>query len=134
LGEPIKLAKGGKVKSKNQLGDCYQSAGNMVMDYKGNNNNEIKFIGTPYLVHAEVSGQGDIEGIRYGHAFIVDDVFVYDYSNNSKIVLRKSIYFRIGKIIEKKPIFYKYTFEEAMKIMTKTMNYGPWDLKTKSGL
>ena len=134
LGEPIKLAKGGKVKSKNQLGDCYQSAGKMVMDYRGNNNNEIKFIGTPYLVHAEVSGQGDIEGIRYGHAFIVDDVFVYDYSNNRKIVLPKSIYFRIGKIIEKKPIFYKYTFEEAMKKMRDTMNYGPWDLKTTSGL
>jgi exopolysaccharide biosynthesis predicted pyruvyltransferase EpsI len=81
-----------------------------------------------------VSGQGDIEGIRYGHAFIVDDVFVYDYSNNRKIVLPKSIYFRIGKIIEKKPIFYKYTFEEAMKKMRDTMNYGPWDLKTTSGL
>ena len=134
LGETIKLAKGGGVKSNNKLGDCYKAAGNIVMDYRGNNNNEIKFIGTPRLVHAEVSGQGEIEGIRYGHAFVIDDAFVYDYSNNRKIELPKSIYYRVGKINQKKPLYFEYTFEEAMKKMRETMNYGPWELKTKSGL
>ena len=52
--------------------------------------NKIDYTGTPYLVHAEVQGQGAISNLRYGHAWIEDDVFVYDYSNNRKIVLPKN--------------------------------------------
>ena len=49
-------------------------------------------------------------------------------------MIPKSIYYRVGKIIEKKPLYFKYTFDEAMKKMRETMNYGPFDLKTTSGL
>jgi predicted ABC-type ATPase len=134
LGETIKLAKGGKVSNKEKKGDCYVAGGHIVMDYKGGNIKKLKFFGEPYLVHAEVSGQGELDGVRFGHAFVEDDYFVYDFSNGKDLTIPKVIYYRIGNIKEKKPCYYKYSFDEAMKKMRETMTFGPWDLKTKSGL
>lgn len=114
-------------------GDCYVVAGraalNGVNSMGGN-----KFIGTPYVVHAEVSGQGDLEGMRYGHAFVEDDVNVYDFSNNRQIVLPKEVYYAIGEIKTVKPKHYKYTFSQACKKMAESGHFGSWDLKTECGL
>ena len=69
-----------KPKAPSGGGDCYYVAGKFVLD---NLINIIKknteFIGTPYLVHAEVKGHGALKGIRFGHAWIEDDVLVYDF-------------------------------------------------------
>ena len=126
------MAKGGKTKAK---GDCYVAAGDIVMDYLLNQRgfgayrSEFEFHGTPYLVHAEVAGQGHLEGIRYGHAWIEDDNLVYDYSNGRKIVFPKQLYYSIGDVDEDNPMKYqKYTFEEANSRMMKTGNYGCWDI------
>lgn len=128
-----KYAKGGRAKKANSGGDCYQTAGNIALDLaKGLNSHE--FIGTPYVVHAEVAGQGAISGMRYGHAWVEDDVFVYDFSNGRSIIFPKQLYYQLGQVIQKKPKYYKYTFKEARAKMIVSGHYGSWDLKTESGL
>ena len=113
------FAKGG------QLGDCYKSAGDFCMLAP------VEFIGEPYLVHAEVKGQGKAEGIRFGHAWVEDDENVYDYSNGREIVLPKVIYYAIGDIeTNNSKKYQKYTIPEARAKMLKTKNYGSWDIET----
>jgi hypothetical protein len=114
------------ISKKNKGGDCYIVAGRIAMQIFHKN---IDFIGKPYLVHAEVTGQGAIKDIKYGHAFIEDDENVYDFSNNREIIIPKQVYYYFGKINpydEKK--YQKYTFEEARKKMSLTGNYGCWDI------
>jgi len=125
-----KMPKGGPIKKENKNGDCYVAAGRIAMG----NNNDIDFQGTPYLVHAQVEGQGAIKGIKYGHAWIEDDYFVYDYSNNRNLVIPKELYYSIGNVTTKAPYYYKYNFKDAVKKMTETGHYGSWDLETESGL
>jgi len=121
---------GGSIKSKNKGGDCYYAAGKIALD-----NDFIKkheFIGTPYLIHAEVTGQGGIKGLKYGHAWIEDDVLVYDYSNNRELKIPKVLYYAIGNIKTTNPKKYqKYTFKEAKEKMLSSGNYGCWDLDVK---
>jgi len=121
-----KMAKGAKIKAK---GDCYYMAGQFAMDNIFTPK-KIDYIGTPYLVHAEVQGQGAISNIRYGHAWIEDDENVYDFSNNRELVIPKEIYYAIGGINTDNPKKYqKYTFAEARKKMVETGIYGCWDLE-----
>jgi hypothetical protein len=133
-----KYAKGTKIPSKNSGGDCYYVAGTIAMSEKlPKTAQEFKkpnFVGTPYVVHAEVSGQGAIAGLRYGHAWVEDDLNVYDFSNGREIVFPKQLYYSFGNVIEKKPKYYKYTFKEAIDKMLETGHYGSWELKTESGL
>ena len=71
---------GGKISKSKGSGDCYYIAGQFAM---GNlSPKKIDYKGTPYIVHAEVQGQGKVSNIRYGHAWVEDDVLVYDFSNN----------------------------------------------------
>jgi hypothetical protein len=125
--DPIKAAKGKKIEAK---GDCYYIAGQFAM-HKMFAPAQIDFIGEPYIVHAEVKGQGKIEGLRYGHAWIEDDENVYDYSNGRQIKMPKMIYYLIGDIRTDNPKKYmKYTFSEARKKMVDTGTYGSWDIDT----
>ena len=125
--------KGMKIPKGNKNGDCYETAGKFAL-------NEIKglkghdFVGTPYVVHAEVEGQGAISGIRYGHAWVEDDVMVYDFSNGREIIFPKVLYYHLGKVIQEQPKYFKYTFEEATRKMLDTGHYGSWELITESGL
>ena len=131
-------AKGSKIPSKNNGGDCYYVAGKVAMnDRLPKQAREIimpEFQGTPYVVHAEVSGQGAISGLRYGHAWIEDNVFVYDYSNGREIIMPKELYYHFGDVKKITPKYYKYTFKQAIEKMVDTGHYGSWDLKTESGL
>jgi len=133
-----KYAKGSKIPSKNKGGDCYYVAGTIAMSEKlPKLAKEFKipdFQGTPYVVHSEVSGQGAISGLRYGHAWVEDDLYVYDFSNGREIVFPKQLYYSMGNVVTKKPKYYKYTFKEAVDKMLETGHYGSWELKTESGL
>jgi hypothetical protein len=133
-----KLAKGKRLSENNQGGNCYEVAGNIAINERlpkaVKEFNLMEFQGTPYLIHAEVLGQGAISGIRYGHAWIEDDLFVYDFSNGREIILPKTIYYEMGDVKFTPPKYYKYTFKEAIDNMLKTGHYGSWDLKTQSGL
>jgi hypothetical protein len=118
--DDIRFAKGGKTK-----GDCYLVAGQIAMEIRSK---KIDYKGTPYLVHAEVK-HSTIEGLRFGHAFIEDDVFVYDFSNNREIIIPKQLYYYFGDINPKdKKKYRKYTFKQATKKMNDTGNFGCWDL------
>jgi ADP-Ribosyltransferase in polyvalent proteins/Family of unknown function (DUF5824) len=120
-------------KLKKPKGDCYYAAAQLVMGNRfkhlfGDNN--ITYIGTPYLVHAEVRGQGKVANIRFGHAWVEDDENIYDYSNGNQFVMPKEIYYAIGDIDNQNPLKYqKYTFEEARRKMVTTRHYGEWDLE-----
>ena len=131
-----KYAKGNKIPKENKGGNCYEVAGKIAMGimFAKEDYGYPDFIGTPYLVHAEVSGQGAISGIRYGHAWVEDDMYIYDYSNGRKIVFPKELYYAIGNVITEKPKYFKYTFDEARKKMAETGHYGNWELITESGL
>jgi hypothetical protein len=133
-----KFAKGNKISSKNKGGDCYYVAGTIAMSEKLTKlakEFEIPdFQGTPYVVHAEVSGQGAISGVRYGHAWVEDDLYLYDFSNGREIVFPKQLYYSMGNVVITKPKYYKYTFKEAVEKMLETGHYGSWELKTQSGL
>lgn len=120
------FAKGGGIKGK---GNCYQAAGDFAIGKFFAP--QIDFIGEPYIVHAEVRGQGQLEGIRYGHAWVEDDENVYDHSNGREIRLPKQIYYLLGDIKTDDPKKYrKYTFAEARKKMLDTGTYGCWDIET----
>jgi hypothetical protein len=119
---------------KQNLGDCYEVAGRMAIMGLSKAPNGEKFLGKPMVVHGEVEGQGKIKGLRYGHAWVEDDVYVYDFSNGKNLMLLKEVYYYLGKINQDKPKLYKYSFLEARKKMLETGDYGPWDLITESGL
>jgi hypothetical protein len=127
----MRFAKGGKTSKKKGIearGDCYYIAGQFAMDNIFTPK-KIEYIGTPYLVHGEVQGQGAVSHIRYGHAWIEDDENVYDFSNGRELVIPKVIYYAIGDINPDEPTKYKkYTFAEARRKMVDTGHYGCWDL------
>ena len=44
------------------LGDCYQAGGRLIMNFFGDKEHK--------LVHGMVSGQGQLEGVRFGHCWV----------------------------------------------------------------
>jgi len=116
------------MKRKIKGGDCYYIAGQFAMDNVFSPK-KIDYKGTPYLVHAEVQGQGKVSNLRYGHAWIEDDENVYDFSNGRELIIPKFLYYAIGDIRTNNPKKYqKYTFSEARKRMLQYKHYGCWDL------
>lgn len=87
------------------------------------------------LVHGEVMGRGPLEGVTFGHAWIVDTKTdtVIDNSNGGNVRIPKAVYYLLGHI-EHIGNYYEYTVEQAMEKMREFKHYGPWDLKTSSGL
>ena len=106
---------------KSKLGNCYEVAGRYMLDNMG---------GRLILVHGEVEGQGAIKGIRYGHAWIEDGETVIDNSNGNNIKMSKKIYYLLGHITNT----YRYDSIKFNKRILKYKTWGPWDLKTSSGL
>ena len=109
-------------------GDCYEAAGKYMMDrcMFGNGCDLV-------LVHGEVSGQGQLEGITYGHAWVLENDMVIDRSNGRNLQLPKSIYYAVGGI-EHIGNIHEYTWDEARKHLVTLQHWGPWELRTKSGL
>ena len=111
-------------------GDCYEAAGRFMMD-------NCSF-GPPdchgfTLVHGEVMGQGPLEGITYGHAWVLDpSMNVIDKSNGRNLVLPKQLYYSVGQIDSIGNV-YEYTWDETRKLILRKEHWGPWDLQTKSG-
>lgn len=131
------MVKKTNIPKENTGGNCYEVAGNIAMDNKmpkSLRNKSTNFNGTPFVVHAQVTGQGAIDNVKYGHAWVEDDVFVYDFSNGRELIIPKELYYYIGQIEMKKPIYYKYPFDVAVEKMLTSKHYGPWELKTESGL
>ena len=121
---------------KTATGDCYEAAANYILSI-GNS----MYGGTPdaasnlRVVHAEVAGQGPLEGTTFGHGFVVDVAadMVIDKSNGRDLQLPRMLYYAIGGI-EEIGNYHEYTYDETVAKMFQTGHYGPWDLKTSSGL
>ena len=116
-------------KRKQELGDCYESAAKNIMKIGANKSGEHF-----RLIHAEVAGQGRLEGVTYGHAFLLDtkNNMIVDTSNGRDLHLPKSLYYALGCIDEIGNI-YEYTHLETLNNLVKFKHYGPWELITKSG-
>lgn len=123
-------------KKKTSGGDCYEAAASYILSV-----GSPMYGGTPEdaanlrVVHAEVMGQGPLEGTTFGHGFIVDIAAdtVIDKSNGRDLRLPRVLYYAIGQIDYIGNI-HEYTYEEVVDKMTSSQHYGPWDLKTSSGL
>ena len=83
------------------------------------------------LVHGEVSGQGPLEGVRFGHAWIEIGDEVIDKANGKNIRMPKDVYYAVGNIKDKPGKLFKYTWSEARRKMLEHEHYGPWDLETE---
>ena len=111
----------------NTNGDCYQAAGKYMMDRCMIGSCDI------ILVHGEVMGQGNLSGITYGHAWILDGGTVIDVSNGRNLQLAQRVYYALGQIDNIGNI-HEYTWEEARRLIVDFEHWGPWDLATESGL
>jgi len=125
------------------VGDCYEAAANYVI----NNSGVVSFLVPPgatarpglMLVHGEVTGQGKIEGVKYGHAWVEDGDLVIDVSNGRDLQLPKAAYYALGRVDNDgaqriKPNLHRYTAKEARRNLVMHGHWGPWDLETSSGL
>lgn len=127
---------------KSTGGDCYEAAANFILHRStlhmmsgGKVGGSAEEVANFIVVHAEVMGQGPLEGTSFGHAFVIDTASdtVIDQSNGRDIRLPRMIYYAIGAI-EEIGNYHEYTPEEVMENLIKYKHYGPWDLKTSSGL
>lgn len=131
-----------KTRRQTAKGDCYEAAAKYIlglsqlhMGIGGKAAGEVAAAAGLILVHAEVMGQGPMEGIPFGHGFVVDTKrdIVIDRSNGRDIQMPRPIYYAIAQIDEIGN-YHEYTPQEMMENMIKYKHYGPWDLKTSSGL
>ncbi len=97
-------------------GDCYQAAGNLIIEYRDKGK----------LVHGMVNGQGKLDGIRFGHAWVEVGNKCLDYANGKKLSINKKAYYALGKVNPKECKY--YTYMEAAKFMLKKGHYGPWEM------
>jgi len=113
-----------EIPSENQGGDCFEASGRYMMDnamYGGNSD--------LLLVHGEVTGQGPIRGVKYGHAWIEDGNTIHDVSRGRDIQMPKDLYYALGNINESS--VFKYDMEHMRQKILDSGHWGPWDLKTK---
>ena len=113
------------------LGDCYEANGKFFM------NETTPFLGgsskNMRLVHGEVTGQGSLAGVNYGHAWVEDGNTVIDKSNGKDLRIPKAVYYALGGI-DHNDNLHKYTPEEFRRKVSKHEHWGPWDLRTSTGL
>lgn len=109
-------------------GNCYESALHLMYRLCTDGNPDQY-----RLVHAEIIGQGPIEGVPHGHAFVVDIIedIVYDESNGRDLRMDTGVYEALARITGNVHV---YTWDEAVEKSFESCHYGPWDLVTSTGL
>lgn len=98
----------------NDGGNCYDSAAEFVLsnpDYE--------------LIHGVVTGQGAIQGMKYGHAWAEKDGMVVDSSNGNNINIPAQVYYRIGNIDPDQQ--HRYTAQELRIWIGSRGHWGPWE-------
>jgi len=111
-------------------GDCFVVALEFTLDLPEDN--------AAYRVcHGYPLGQGKIEGVRYGHAWIeytetiripgfaTEVVWVIDQSNGNDVRLPAAYYYRLGNIDP--AAVTRYTVAEAHRMAVVHEHYGPWE-------
>jgi hypothetical protein len=103
------------IPEEHKSGDCYQCAGRYVWDNPK----------THTLVHANVTGQGAIEGVRYGHAFTEfegDNGMTMVYDPSADVTLPAALYYHLGQI--KQHEIKRYSHDEMNKKLVETGDWG----------
>jgi DNA topoisomerase IB len=108
-------------------GDCYAAAGKFFMDNCFSSGSGM------VLVHGEVAGQGALAGTNFGHAWVEHNGMVIDKSNGRDIRIPVVVYYAIGGI-DRIDNTHRYTWDQASNKIEATGHWGPWDLKTSTGL
>lgn len=108
------------------FGDCYQVNGKYFLDHAYRNPNLR-------LVHGEVMGQGELQGISYGHCWCEEGGEVLDFSNGRDMKIDKRVYYALGQI-DRFNNTYVYDQPTFSVMISKYGHWGPWELKTKTGL
>ena len=107
-------------------GDCFESA---LQELMHSNPFGKDHMDNMTMVHAAVTGQGEIEGVKHGHAWNEIGDVVLDKSNGRNIVMRKEQYYKAGNIDPNNTNeFKRYTRNEMAKMVSKFKTYGPWEL------
>ena len=96
-------------------GDCYEAAGQFVLDHR--------FM---TLVHGTCTGTGPIQGIAFGHAWAEDGDLCFDVANGHQLVIRKELYYAIGKCRD----VVTYPGNEVPKLLLTHKHWGPWHTTT----
>jgi hypothetical protein len=117
----------GPVARKDELGDCYEVAARIMLNSAGVEQiDEVEYT----LCHGTVSGQGPVEGVRFGHAWVEwrhvpsSITLVLEYSNGNKVVMPVAQYYALGSI---DPIeVHRYDCDEALHMLLKFRHYGSW--------
>ncbi len=126
--EAEELKNGGGFKKGN--GDCFMVSAKAMLDHYWGSGR--KYQGEPFVVHAEVIGQGELSGMPFAHGWIEDDVFVYDFANGNEVTVPKSLYYELGDVKTDDPKKYRrYSEEQLMNKMTEHNTYGCWDIDTE---
>jgi hypothetical protein len=110
-------------------GDCYEANGQYFMEraiFPGKEKNLR-------LVHGEVTGQASMEGVNYGHCWVEDGDTVIDMSNGKNVRMPKKVYYALGNI-DRNDNMHVYTPEQFRKKVLDYQHWGPWDLRTSTGL
>lgn len=115
-----------KIVRMSAQGDCYEAAGNYMMQ-AALEGDERKLT----LVHGEVTGQGPLHGVKFGHAWVEIGGMVIDKSNGRNLKMPKEMYYAIGKIGSNT---HRYTMKQFRRKAVQTGVWGPWDLETETGL
>ena len=110
-------------------GDCYEANGKYFMDHAVLPGSDKGM----RLVHGEVTGQGSLEGVKYGHAWVEDGNTVIDVSNGRNTRMPKALYYAIGQI-DRNDNTHAYKPKEFRKKVMQHEHWGPWDLQTSTGL
>ena len=118
-------------KKKNELGDCFEWTGKFAMDYRRKKIQLAptgeEFYGIPTVVHAVYKDCRVPLNKTTGHAFIMDDLYVYEKSS-TKIDYKKSeikdFFERLVLFKISENIYYMYivdykthTFDELEELM-----------------
>ena len=99
-------------------GDCYMAGGRLIMQY-------MSQMGAR-LVHGMVSGQGALEGQRFGHCWVEFKDKCLDYSNDNRHEIDKDLYYLMGRVDPNECHY--YTPREASGKMMRHEHWGPWDM------
>lgn len=104
-------------------GHCYQNAVRYLED--NDHNEHLR------LVHGWITGKGQIEGVRYSHAWIEDlqTGMCIDPSvrPESPLIFPRLAYYHLAQINAERLLF--YTVEETFINLCKFGTYGPWDTR-----
>ena len=103
------------------LGDCYEANAKKMME-KSSFGTNPKY----RLVHGMPTGQGPLEGIKFGHCWFEDGSMAYDHSNGKSLKFSKKFYYHLGEI-DKSECHY-YTWKQVTKKLVKHQHWGPWDM------